>query len=44
MVVRIMSGSARMSNDGKKVGTMKMLIMAPRAMSMHIEEIMSAWE
>ena len=33
-----------MRSDGKMVGTRTILIIAPRAMSMHIEEIMSARE
>ena len=33
-----------MSRGGRKAGTMKILMMAPRAISIHIEEIMSARE
>ena len=33
-----------MRREGRMVGTRMMLMMAPRAMSIHIEEIMSALE
>ena len=44
IVVRIMMGSARMRRGGRKQGTTKILMTAPRAISIVREEIMSALE
>ena len=43
-VVRIMSGSAKISRGGRKSGTTKMLMTAPRASSMQIELTSEALE